>query len=56
MYLKGTGCEGMNWIELAQDRLQCCILVFLVIKLRFCNVRDFFIIDITASLRAFTIE
>jgi hypothetical protein len=29
-----TGCEGVEWIQLAQDGVQCRVAVFAVINLR----------------------
>jgi hypothetical protein len=34
MYLKGMGCEGVDWTELAQDRIQRWVLVNTVLNLQ----------------------
>jgi hypothetical protein len=31
---KGTGCENVDWIHLAQDRVQWLVLVITVMNLR----------------------
>jgi len=35
MNLSETGCEDGRWMELAQDCVQCLILILTVLKLRF---------------------
>ena len=35
MDLKEVGCEGMDWIDVAQDRNRCRALVNAVMNLRF---------------------
>jgi hypothetical protein len=33
MYLKSIGCIGMDWIKLAEERIQGCVLVNKMIHL-----------------------
>jgi hypothetical protein len=41
MYLKENGCEGVDWIHLAHDRVQCRAIVNAVMNFGFHRKEEF---------------